>query len=557
MVLSGILHLSVPSPYISRAGTRPRAIVHGRQHAAPVPIIAAPAMGSVCCPAGPASARLHGTAAVDRRCAAAGLGRGTAAIVAVVLLVQLAPMRRLLADPHQLAACYAPPAVPSFGMIATALALGVRMTLGWVSIVRIGVAQTALGAAVVLCTATINRIMIVELALLAVLAAALVGIYHGCQLLRPYWGHRADQGMRRTHWVIGGMALLAAGTIGAATATAWMETARLPGLALAVISFAALGLGFGAAATNLLAMLAANVAPGRKAAAGSLVWTMMIAGMAASGIAIGQVLDPYSGARLVQVSCAVAAVSLGVTALALSGVEPDGARMEPRPKVGFREAVLEVFRDRRARLFAILVLVSTLAYNTQDLILEPYGGHVFGMTPGESTALGGTLYAGAVAGMVLFFALGLYAGRGYHANLSRTFVIAGCITSGFSLVALAVGGLADEWPLRLNVVVLGFCNGIFAVAAVSAMMELAGEGTRAREGTRMGVFGAAQSTGLALGASCGAAMLDLLRWATGLLAEAYAAVFVLEGVLFLVAAALAVRAIPVRAMPSALPVPGQ
>jgi MFS transporter, BCD family, chlorophyll transporter len=442
------------------------------------------------------------------------------------------------------------------GMIATALAMGARMTLGWVSIVRIGVVQTALGAAVVLCTATCNRIMIVELALMAVVPAALVGIYYGCQLLRPKWGHRGDQGMRRTHWVIGGIALLAAGTVGAATATALMETARLPGLALAVISFAALGLGFGAAATNLLAMLAAHVAPERKAAAGSLVWIMMIAGMAATGIAIGQALDPYSGGRLVQVSCALAAVSLGVAVLALWGVEPDRARAEARAKVGFRDAVLEVLRDRRARLFAVFVLAATLAYNTQDLILEPYGGHVFGMTPGESTTLGGTLYAGAVVGMVLFFVLGLYAARGYHANLSRTFVIAGCISSGLSLIALAVGGLAGEWPLQLNVVVLGFCNGIFAVAAVSAMMELAGEGIRAREGTRMGVFGAAQSMGLALGATCGAAMLDLLRWTTGLLAEAYAAVFVLEGILFLLAAALAVRAIPVRDIRSALPVLG-
>jgi MFS transporter, BCD family, chlorophyll transporter len=140
------------------------------------------------------------------------------------------------------------------------------MTLGWVSIVRIGVVQSALGAAVVLCTATINRIMIVELALMAVVPAALVGIYHGCQLLRPTWGHRGDQGMRRTHWVIGGVVLLAAGTVRRGGGDGLMETARLPWLALAVISFAALGLGFGAAATNLLAMLAAHVAPERKAA---------------------------------------------------------------------------------------------------------------------------------------------------------------------------------------------------------------------------------------------------------------------------------------------------
>lgn len=433
------------------------------------------------------------------------------------------------------------------------------MTLGWLSIVRIGLVQTALGAAVVLCTATINRVMIVELALMAVVPAALVGMYHGFQLLRPKWGHGADQGQRRTPWVIGGMALLAAGTVGAATATAWMETERLPGLALAVASFATIGLGLGAAATNLLALLAAHVAPERKAAAGSLVWILMIAGLAASGITIGQFLDPYSGVRLVQVSCVVAAISFALTVLALWGVEPagsDGAAAQPR--TGFREAALEVWHDRRARAFAVFVFVSMLAYNTQDLILEPYGGHVFGMTPGESTALGGTLHAGALAGMLLVFGAGITWGRTEW--LTRAFVVGGCVGSGLCLLALAAGGLAGGWPLTANVMALGFCNGVFAVAAIGAMMGLASEGMRAREGTRMGIFGAAQSIGFALGASAGAAALDALRGLLGLLAEAYATVFVIEGGMFLVAALLGLRAIgarPAPPTPAALAIPGE
>ena len=433
------------------------------------------------------------------------------------------------------------------------------MGLGWVSIVRIGLVQTALGATLVLCTATINRVMIVELALMALVPAALVGMYHGFQLLRPKWGHGADQGRRRSPWVIGGMALLAAGTVGAAAATAWMETARLPGLALAVVSFAALGLGLGAAATNLLAMLAAHVAPERKAAAGSLVWILMIAGLAASGITIGQLLDPYSGARLVQISIGVGAISLGLTVLALRGVEPAPAPdTAGLPRAAFREAAREVWHDPQARAFAVFVFVAMLAYNTQDLILEPYGGHVFGMTPGQSTALGGTLHAGALAGMLLVFAAGLIAARaGGAQRLTRAFVIGGCIGSGICLMALAASGLGGDWPLTANVMALGFCNGVFAVAAIGAMMGLASGGVRAREGTRMGVFGAAQSIGFALGASLGAASLDLLRAVLGRLAEAYATVFAAEGVMFLVAAALAARAVGTRPAPAALAVPGE
>ncbi|MEM8842247.1 MAG: BCD family MFS transporter [Pseudomonadota bacterium] len=411
------------------------------------------------------------------------------------------------------------------------------MTLSWLSIIRIGLVQTALGAVVVLCTATINRVMIVELALMAMIPAALVGLYHGFQLMRPKWGHGADNHPRRTPWVIGGMAVLAVGTVGAATATAWMETAFWPGLMLGIVSFAMVGLGLSASATNLLALLAAHVAPGRKTAAGSLVWILMIAGLAASGITIGQVLDPYSGARLVTVSLCIGAIAMVVTMLALWGIETGTQAPKPRPPVSFETAIAEVWQDRQARLFAIFVFVAMLAYNTQDLILEPFGGHVFGMTPGESTALGGMMHAGALMGMLVVFLAGLVLRA---TSMTRVFMIGGCIGSGLCLIALATGGLQGAgWPLIPNVIALGFCNGVFAVAAIGMMMGLASEGSKAREGTRMGVFGAAQSMGFAIGAALGAVSLDALRAATGLLAQSYAWVFLFEGALFLAASALA------------------
>ena len=54
-------------------------------------------------------------------------------------------------------------------------------------------------------------------------------------------------------------------------------------------------------------------------------------------------------------------------------------------------------------------------------------------------------------------------------------------------------------------VALGVCNGIFAVAAIGSMMALAGEGREAREGTRMGLWGAAQAVAAGFGGLAGAA----------------------------------------------------
>ena len=83
--------------------------------------------------------------------------------------------------------------------------------LGWFGIIRVGLVQAALGGIVVLTTSTINRLMIVELALPALVPGLLVTWHYALQILRPRWGHGSDQGARRTPWIIGGMAILALG----------------------------------------------------------------------------------------------------------------------------------------------------------------------------------------------------------------------------------------------------------------------------------------------------------------------------------------------------------
>ena len=50
--------------------------------------------------------------------------------------------------------------------------------LSWIGIIRIGLVQTALGAIVVLTTSTLNRIMVVEYGLVAMLPGALVGFHY-------------------------------------------------------------------------------------------------------------------------------------------------------------------------------------------------------------------------------------------------------------------------------------------------------------------------------------------------------------------------------------------
>jgi BCD family chlorophyll transporter-like MFS transporter len=412
--------------------------------------------------------------------------------------------------------------------------------LGWLGIVRLGLVQTALGAVVVLTTSTLNRVMVVELALPAMIPGLLVALHYGVQVMRPRFGHGSDKGRRRTPWIVGGMAALSAGGALAAVATATMGASVPAGLALATLAFLLIGVGVGAAGTSLLVLLAERADPTKRAAAATIVWLMMIAGFAVTAGVAGKLLEPYSPERLVAVVSGVSLAAFLLAVLAVGGVEGARGPAPARDTAGgsFRAAVLAVWAEPQARRFTVFIFVSMLAYNAQDLILEPFAGAVFGLTPGQSTQLGGLQHGGVFAGMLLVAVLATW--RGSRPELLRRWMIGGCLAS-----ALALGGLGcaaavgPAWPLRLNVFALGLANGAFAVAAIASMMALAGDGAGGRQGTRMGLWGAAQAIAFALGGFLGAVAFDLARLALASPAAAYGSVFLGEAAMFVVSAALA------------------
>jgi BCD family chlorophyll transporter-like MFS transporter len=423
--------------------------------------------------------------------------------------------------------------------------------MSWLGVLRLALVQMALGAIVVLTTSTLNRVMAVELLLPALVPGLLVGLHHAVQLTRPRMGFGSDVGGRRTPWIAGGMVVLALGGFLAAVATAWMGSDRTAGLALAVVGYACVGAGVSAAGTSLLVLLAKQVAPDRRAAAAAVVWVMMIVGFAVTAGTAGRYLDPYSPERLVLVSGTVSAVALTLALLALWGVERDGTpAAPPGAPTHFLTALAQAWGDADARRFTVFVFVSMVAYSTQDLILEPFAGVRFGLTPGETTSLSGIQHGGTLAGLLL----GALAGRrlgGIAFGSLRAWIVGGCLASGLALLGLVVGDRfgGPDWPLRANVFLMGVANGAFSIAAIGSMMALASAGGPGREGVRMGLWGASQAIGFALGGVLGTAAADLARWLLGSQVEAYVTVFAVEALAFVAAALLAARI----AIPALLP----
>jgi BCD family chlorophyll transporter-like MFS transporter len=422
--------------------------------------------------------------------------------------------------------------------------------LTWPQIARLGLVQASLGSIVVLTTSLLNRVMVIELALPAILPGALVAIHYFIQLIRPRMGFGSDQTRRASPWIRGGILVLASGGVLAAASTILLSHSVVLGIALATIAFLMIGIGVSSSGTALLVLLAKRVEPKKKAAAATCVWLMMIFGFAFTASVSGKFLTPFSFERLLMVSSTVSVIAVVVTFLAIWGMESpvaksgqltpnaDTAESESPSKASFREAFAEVWKESRVRSFTWFVFVSMLAYSSQDLILEPFAAVAFGFTPAQTTTLSGLQNGGVLVGML---ALAFITSKAKSQTLTTlsNWTIGGCLASALAMLGLVLSGpIANVIFFQVAVFLLGIFNGAFSIAAIGSMMQFASVGSARREGVRMGIWGASQAMAFGLGGIIGTGLSDIARIVLGDPASAYAFVFFLEGVLFVVAAYL-------------------
>ena len=416
------------------------------------------------------------------------------------------------------------------------------MTLSWLSIVRLGLVQMCLGAVVVLMTSTLNRLMVVELSLAATLPGALVAIHYLVQISRPKWGFLSDIQGNRTKWIILGMIILAVGANLAALCIPLYSFNATAATILSFFAYTIIGVGVGASGTSLLALLATHTIQHRRAAAATITWLMMIFGIAVTATVVGKLLDPYSVERLIKIVFGLTLVTVAITFISTLNIERglSSVKKNVNKSQSFLTGLKVIWANSQTKHFSVFVFLSMTAYFMQELILEPYAGIVFSFTPGQSTSLSGMQNGGVFLGML---AVGI-ACTGFKFGALKNWVWAGCMGSCISLVLIALAGQSPEIvPLAPIVFGLGIFNGMFAVAAIGSMMSLASQNNDNREGTRMGLWGAAQAIAAGFGGLLGTVLVDLLQLANFSHADAYGTVFIFEAALFALAASIATRSI--------------
>ncbi|MBD3763485.1 MAG: MFS transporter [Rhodobacterales bacterium] len=347
-------------------------------------------------------------------------------------------------------------------------------------LMRLSLLQLSVGMAQILLLGTLNRVMIVELSIPALLVATMIAIPVLVAPFRAALGHRSDThrsaiGWKRVPylwfgslWQMGGLAVMPFALIvlsgDQVMGPAWA------GEVLAALAFLMAGIGMHMTQTAGLALAADRASDETRPRVVAVLYLMYLAGMGVSALIVGFLLRDYDPLTLVRVvqGCGLATLGLNLVALwKQERVRPMSAAERAAPRPALRQAWADLSAEAPVvRLLAVVVL-GTLAFNMQDVLLEPYGGQILGLSVSATTVLTALWSAGAAAGFVL--AARVQARGADSARLAARGLLAGI---GAFVAVIFAAPLQAPALFYAGAASIGLGGGVFGVATLSAAMTL-------------------------------------------------------------------------------------
>ncbi|MFO1121175.1 MAG: BCD family MFS transporter [Hyphomicrobiales bacterium] len=394
-------------------------------------------------------------------------------------------------------------------------------------LLRLSLFQVSVGMAMVLLTGTLNRVMIVELGVPAWVVGLMVSLPLVFAPLRALIGfksdtHRSVLGWRRVPYIwfgtmlqFGGFAIMPFALL---VLSGGGNGPVIYGEIGAALAFLLVGAGLHTTQTAGLALANDLAPPEARPRVVALLYVMLLAGMVLSALVFGFLLRDFSEIHLIQIIQGAAAITFILNGVALWKQEARNPSLtDPQaPRIGFREAWTSFMQAGRSKRLLVALGLGTAGFSMQDILLEPFGGQVFGLGVGQTTMLTAILAFGTLCGLALSARL-LGRGGDPHriAALGALFGIAAFAAVVFSPMLDAVG------LFRCATFTIGFGNGLFAVGMLTAAMELAASGM---SGMALGAWGAVQATSAGIAIAVSGTLRDAISTlaADGALGSAFA-----------------------------------
>ena len=401
-------------------------------------------------------------------------------------------------------------------------------------LLRLALFQVSVGMCLVLLIGTLNRVMIVELGVPASLVSAMFALPLLAAPFRAIVGFKSDHhqsalGWRRVPYLwmgtllqFGGFAIMPFALLVLAGAGQSAELPAWIGQVGAALAFLLVGAGVHTTQTVGLA-LATDLAPTEsQPKVVGLMYVMLLVGMILSAFIFGKLLADYSPGRLIQViqGAAAATMIFNLTALWKQEARSDEHRIgRSRPDIAFSDAWRMFLQGNNARRRLWVVGMGTMAFTMEDVLLEPYGGEILGLSVGMTTTLTATL---AIGGLTGFAWASKVLGRG-----ADPFRMAG---NGALLGIPAFVAVMSAAPLQsvelfaVGTFLIGAGGGMFGHGTLTATMNLAAPG---QAGLALGAWGAVQATMAGIAMALGGVIRDVVASHSGS-TGGYLAVYTLE-----------------------------
>jgi BCD family chlorophyll transporter-like MFS transporter len=383
-------------------------------------------------------------------------------------------------------------------------------------LLRLSLFQISVGMAAVMLLGTLNRVMIVELSVPAFLVAFMIALPVLIAPFRALLGFRSDTyrsaiGWKRvpylwfgTLWQMGGLAmmpmclLVLGGDV--------VHDIPFAGEVLAALAFLMTGLGMHMTQTAGLALAADRATDETRPRVVALLYVMFLIGMGLSALIVGYFLRDFGNLRLIQVVQATAVVTVFLNVFALwkqERIRPMSKEEREAPRPLFREAWADFSSGGQAGRLIAVVALGTLGFNMQDVLLEPYGGEILGLSVSATTVLTAAWAAGALVGFGL--AAKWLSGSTDPYRIAARGLLAGVA----AFCAVIFSAPLNSAPLFFaGATIIGFGGGLFAVATLTAAMTMPAAGIAGR-GLALGAWGAAQATAAGLGVAIGGTVRDI------------------------------------------------
>lgn len=405
-------------------------------------------------------------------------------------------------------------------------------------VLQICLLQFSTAIVFVLLNSTLNRVMIVEYQIDAWIVGVLIGLHNLLAGIRPFIGYYSDThlffGYRRTPHVIVGNLILVFGVLLSVYGLMLVKGNYAMGIGLIVIAFTLYGLGINITGTMFYALLADSAGEKHKAKAVTVGWFVLIFGVILVSGLVSAYLKDFSDERLIDLFWIGGAFAILFTWLAMLGTEKRFAKaheivLNKKSDTSFRVAIKTLLANKTVYEFFLFMFITVVAIQGQDVILEPFGAEIFGMSVSETAKLTQLWGMGTMLGILT---LGLFFVN--RIGKKRTTYL-GCITSAVGFFVICLSPLADVAMFKAGVFLLGVGNGALTVGTLTIMMDMT---TKENAGVFMGTWGAAQALANFVANTTGGAIRDVSLWLSSSHYVGYATAFSIEMILLFVAIAI-------------------